>query len=259
MRIWLAAILMAGLPTLAPAQDTTATGITVGGLPLPSIGLPLPSIGLPHPPMGLPPPQTTPTRRHGDPSTPPPNGRRGQRGEVPPVVPVVIFPVFYTPPTPGVTGTSAGAPTKATPVDSVQNGRVLLDVEPGDSAQLYVDGYYVGTPDDYREGLELPAGPHALEVRASGFETASTSVQVPEGRSITYRAALTRRGAASNSVSPSGPAPAPTTTDSSPTSTPAQGPTTYYVIPGCYMGNVPPAEASLPPTCDPARAITIRQ
>lgn len=194
MRIWLAAILIAGLPALARAQDTTTTGVTVGGLPLPSIGLPLPSIGLPHPPMGLPPLKTTPTRGHGDPSAPPPNGRRGPRGEGPQVVPFFVYPFFYVPPTPGVIGTSAGAPAKSTNADAVQNGRVRLDVEPGASAQLYVDGYYVGTPDDYREGLELPAGPHAIEVRARGFETMSTSVQVPEGRTITYRASLTRRG-----------------------------------------------------------------
>jgi hypothetical protein len=257
MRIWLAAILVAGLPALARGQDTTTAGVTVGGLPLPSIGLPLPSIGLPHPPMGLPPPQATSLPRE-DKRTPPPNGRHGGRGEAPPIVPVFMFPVFYTPPTPGVTGTSAGAPTNNSRVDPVQNGRVMLDVEPGDRAQLYVDGYYVGTPDDYREGLELPAGPHALKVRAPGFETASTSVQVPEGRVIAYRTSLTQRGGARDSVSPPRPDAAPTTADSSPTSATAQSPTTYYVIPGCYMGNVPPAEANFPPTCDPSRAVTIR-
>ena len=36
-------------------------------------------------------------------------------------------------------------------------------------------------------------------------------------------------------------------------------PSTFYLIPGCYMGNVPPKEAKLQPTCDPARTITFQQ
>jgi hypothetical protein len=36
-------------------------------------------------------------------------------------------------------------------------------------------------------------------------------------------------------------------------------PVTFYLIPGCYMGNVPPKEAHLRPDCDPDRAITFQQ
>ena len=32
---------------------------------------------------------------------------------------------------------------------------------------------------------------------------------------------------------------------------------TGYVIPGCYIGNVPPQEAGLPAGCDLGRLITI--
>lgn len=190
-----------------------------------------------------------------------------------------MFPAFYVPPTPGVSGAFAGPQPNGTRVEVPKDGRLLIDVEPRASAQLYVDGYYIGTPEDYRDGLELPAGAHALEVRAPGFETASTSVQVPEGRTITYRAWLARRGATGDSADrPAAPdSPPAAASPSSPPSTgsasgsaaagsrssadssPVSGPATYYVIPGCYMGNVPPLEADLPPTCDPARAITIRQ
>jgi hypothetical protein len=31
---------------------------------------------------------------------------------------------------------------------------------------------------------------------------------------------------------------------------------TFYLIPGCYMGNVPPKEANLPATCDITRAVS---
>ena len=33
----------------------------------------------------------------------------------------------------------------------------------------------------------------------------------------------------------------------------------FYVIPGCYMGNVPPEDTGLPEGCDPRRAITIKR
>jgi hypothetical protein len=36
-------------------------------------------------------------------------------------------------------------------------------------------------------------------------------------------------------------------------------PTTFYFIPGCYAGNVPPKDAGLPATCDQTRVITITQ
>jgi hypothetical protein len=35
-------------------------------------------------------------------------------------------------------------------------------------------------------------------------------------------------------------------------------PTTFYLIPGCYMGNVPPKDAGLPATCDLSRTQTFR-
>ena len=40
---------------------------------------------------------------------------------------------------------------------------------------------------------------------------------------------------------------------------PPHAPETFYVIPGCYMGNRPPRERSLPPGCDIARVKAINE
>jgi hypothetical protein len=53
------------------------------------------------------------------------------------------------------------------------------------------------------------------------------------------------------------PAPAPAPEDVPPPKPPEPPPppSTFYYIPGCYMGNVPPTEVDLPPGCDPDRVI----
>jgi hypothetical protein len=38
----------------------------------------------------------------------------------------------------------------------------------------------------------------------------------------------------------------------------AKAPATFYLIPGCYMGNVPPRDANLPATCDISRAVSVQ-
>jgi hypothetical protein len=37
-----------------------------------------------------------------------------------------------------------------------------------------------------------------------------------------------------------------------------RGPDTFYVIPGCYLGNLPPRDVSVPPGCDLKKTRTIR-
>jgi hypothetical protein len=32
-----------------------------------------------------------------------------------------------------------------------------------------------------------------------------------------------------------------------------------YIVPGCYIGNVPPQDAGLPASCDLSRTITIQR
>jgi len=74
-------------------------------------------------------------------------------------------------------------------------GNIRIDVEP-DTAQIFVDGYFVGTVADFREslaGLNVAAGLHRLEFRAPGYDTLSVDVRIDANRTITYRAVLTRR------------------------------------------------------------------
>jgi hypothetical protein len=120
-------------------------------------------------------------------------------------------------------------------------GQLFLEVTPG-NAHVFVDGYYVGTPDDVgatSRGVILEAGPHRIEINAPGYEPVNFDVMISPNRAITYRWVM------------KSPEPAPTPQRSVPAK-----PRTFYLIPGCYMGDVPPKDAKLPSTCDITRAIT---
>ena len=219
------------------------------GLPLPSIGLPLPSIGLPLPPMGLSPPTRPPSILNsfrGD-RVPPRGGARGDRRAsrgalvfVPaygygwPYVPDSLLP-----------GTPVPSPPSLPPVEYHATGRLHITLQSGGDPQIYVDGYYVGLMSDLGGELTLEAGGHTLELRDEGYETLHVDVQIPTGALITYRGAMKRLAAAS----------APVAQPPSSPDVPAPAPTTIYMIPGCYVGNVPPKEASLPAGCDESRAV----
>lgn len=246
MTLRLALTVMLGLPAALAAQP--AAPVRAGSVvPLPPIGLPLPQIGLPLPRIGL--PAATPQRhgtvnqRRGGVHPPPKRGRRQHRS------PIYILPAYgwsyvYDAP---VADTGVRPTHDSTPApDAPTTGRLRLDVEPDGGQQVFVDGYYVGTPEDLDDGLELAAGPHTLEIRRDGYEPLQVSVSIAAGRSITYRGGLK---ATVEKGAPSGvPAVAAVT--------PA-APMTGYIIPGCYVGNVPPTEVPLPTGCDPSRVITI--
>ncbi len=71
-------------------------------------------------------------------------------------------------------------------------GGVRLDI-PEKNAEVYADGYYVGTVDDFDgtfQQLTLNPGPHRIEVRAQGFAPVAFDVIVEPGRTIKYRASL---------------------------------------------------------------------
>jgi hypothetical protein len=73
-------------------------------------------------------------------------------------------------------------------------GGLQLDVEPR-RALVYVDGSYVGSVDDfsgYYHHLDLPAGPHAIELVADAYEPLLVDVMVTPGRTTTYRQSLNR-------------------------------------------------------------------
>jgi hypothetical protein len=121
-------------------------------------------------------------------------------------------------------------------------GRLNLYVSPA-SAQVLVDGFYVGTVADYQDrSLWLESGPRRIELRADGYQPAAFDLQVIEDRIVDYRRDLVRDGRSAAAVE----APRP----------PAI-PKTFYVIPGCYAGDTPPAADRLPSGCSSKNLKTV--
>ena len=71
-------------------------------------------------------------------------------------------------------------------------GGVRLRVEPR-NAQVFVDGYFVGTVDDFDSGRGLPleSGPQSIEIRADGYESLQIKVLILPDETITYEGDLT--------------------------------------------------------------------
>jgi PEGA domain len=253
MRTALVAVLLVGLSATVAAQSRTdrpkrSTDEPARpsiGLPLPQIGLPLPPIGLPLPSMGLPPR----TLVRPEPLQRPERSERFERfdrrrGSAILFVPAFGWPYPYLP---GTAAPSAPSPSLPPVPPPSATGRVHLDLQSGIDPQIYVDGYYVGLLSDASGELTLDAGTHTIELREDGFETLRVDVQVPVDGLITYRGELKRPS--STDVRPSGAPPDLTGPRSE------VPPTTIYVIPGCYVGNVPPADAALPAGCNADRAV----
>ena len=243
MRYVLAAVIVVTLPALAIGQRPALN-------PLPSIGLPLPPIGLPLPPIGL---DTSIDQPHG--VVRPDPGRPGGRPHRPQPA-IVLFGAPYDfgvdPALQSMTpGVIAPSPEPTLPPPPL-TGTLRLEVEPADTAQVFVDGEYVGTPVDLDSQIELPPGVHEIEVRARGFETLIFDVRVVAGRTVTYRQTMERAGGTGKVSGPDSPR-SPTKPTSPATPTPK---TTFYLIPGCYLGNVHPSEVKLPANCDFSRMIT---
>ncbi len=188
-------------------------------------GIPLPEIGLPLPPVGLQPPLSGGEGGHG----------RSHRRGVFPAWPVAIYYApFYDPFVPYAEPAPAPAPVAQPP----QPGRLILAPQP-EGAQVFIDGYYAGVPDDFdpaHGGGVVEAGQHRIDLSAPGYDQLAVDVKIAPTQTITYRERLKR------------------------TQAPAlpSGPTTFYLIPGCYMGNVPPKDAHLPATCDLGRAVEFK-
>jgi hypothetical protein len=111
-------------------------------------------------------------------------------------------------------------------------GYLRLDVEP-ESAQVFIDGLYVGTVADFRRGgRALEAGPHRVEIRAEGFDSQSVELRIRANDVLVYRGTLT-------------------SLDQRPEQRPAPGPPkTFYVIPRCYAGDTRPRPEQLPAGCN---------
>jgi hypothetical protein len=128
--------------------------------------------------------------------------------------------------------------------DTEAPGSLRLQVRPG-AARVYVDGYYVGTVEDFNgsgSGRFLEPGRHRIDIRAEGFETITFDVRIVPNETITYRNDLEKIENAPQAAVP----------------TPARAaPKTLYVIPRCYAGDTPPRAELLPAGCDATRVRTI--
>ena len=115
------------------------------------------------------------------------------------------------------------------------DGTLRLEVDPA-TAQIYVDGEFVGTVEEFNStGGALLAGRHDLEIRSPGYDTLRVPVNILPGTMATYRQQLSAAAAPVNR--PAAPA----------------APDTFYVIAGCYAGNRPPDDVVLPKGCDAQR------
>jgi hypothetical protein len=75
-------------------------------------------------------------------------------------------------------------------------GELRLQVFPR-HAQVFVDGYYGGTVDDYDgafQALKLEAGAYQIRISAPGFEDLLFDVRIQPGQKINYRGELRRIG-----------------------------------------------------------------
>jgi len=157
---------------------------------------------------------------------------------------VMTPPGFYG--VPQVPAETALAPVSApAPLPApAPKGSLLLYVQPA-RAQVLVDGYYAGTVDDFDGNpgaLVLETGAHIIELDDPSYQSVRFDVRIDANQSIVYRREL-------SPISPTIAAPAVPIS-----STPAP----MYLIPGCYLGNVPPKDAGLPATCDPSRAVRLK-
>jgi hypothetical protein len=229
--LFFAALMATAAPLFAQTQTPwSVPQWTPSRDPLPTWSVPqLPSIGLPLPPIGPP-----PARPRGNDHHP----RRQWNDRTPAYAgwPLMLY-MAWPPPMPAAPRGAEPAP----PVEAPAKGSLVLRVQPG-TAQVWVDGYYAGSADDFNGSprtLALEAGPHTIELDEPAHETVRFDVRTVSNEPIVYRRELTR-------VSVAPPAPIPSTS------------TPVYLIPGCYLGNVPPKDAELPATCDPSRAVRLR-
>ena len=83
----------------------------------------------------------------------------------------------------------APAPYEAPPAAPDEAATILLQVQPT-SAQIFVDGEFVGTVDDVQSAVTVAPGVHRVEFRAPGYDPLVVDVRVAPGGRITYRASL---------------------------------------------------------------------
>jgi hypothetical protein len=120
------------------------------------------------------------------------------------------------------------------PSDDRPRGYLRLDVEPA-TTQVYIDGYFIGSIEDVAPGYPLASGPHRIELRAEGFETAAFDVRIRPNDRVTFTKEL--RSLANAPQPPVAGVGQPVAAK------------TLYVIPRCYAGDRRPLAAQLPVGC----------
>ena len=152
-----------------------------------------------------------------------------------PVPPVIIVPGIYVP---GSYYMPVAATHEYPPHRSqvaVARGGLVLQTFP-DAAQVFVDGFYLGLAEEFGlrgRAVDLSAGAHYIELRASGYQLLSFSVMIRPNEILRYRGDMLPLAS-----------PAP---PRMPPQLAAQK--SFYVIPNCYAGDRPPTGA-LPAGCD---------
>jgi hypothetical protein len=157
-----------------------------------------------------------------------------------PSLPIVFVPGFVYGTSPYYASTApyfpAPPPVEFSPTRMYRQpyGGLWLETRP-ETAQVYVDGFYVGIVEDFSvrgRMLELPVGAHRIELRAPGYHTLVFDVTIAPSQVVRYRGDL-------QLMTP--PAPAERITPSVPK--------TVYIIPKCYAGDKPPS-GTLRQGCD---------
>lgn len=260
------AIVVAALSVSAVPARAQAAGAAT---PLPPIGLTLPPIGLPLPRIGLDPPPS-PGLIDGGSRRDDRRGRggehRGRRGRHGHTLVILGLPAFaghhdfagqhdhevefdrHT----GELPSDRAADLPPPPVAERGTLRLLIDVDDDtrDQVQVFVDGVFVGMLADLGSDLALEMGTRRIELRAPGHEPLVFDVRIAAGAVIVYRGTLEPRShevARPSAAPPSAGAQQPA---------PASGSSTFYLIPGCYLGNVPPERVTLPPGCEGRPVVT---
>jgi hypothetical protein len=78
------------------------------------------------------------------------------------------------------------------PGEPSTHGALVIGVQPG-GAEIFIDGdRWDGPEGDERLVMQLPEGPHRVEVRKEGFAAFSTSVQIRRGETVPLNVSLSR-------------------------------------------------------------------
>ncbi len=130
-------------------------------------------------------------------------------------------------------------PREAYNTTTSTTGLLRLEVTPSSGLDYYVDGVFIGSSSNLGSDLELNAGARRVEVRAAGYKSLVFDVRLVEGRETIFRGSL-------ESLTQTAPPPPPQPT----------GSRTMFIIPGCYVGNSPPAQSALRSGCDIKNLVT---